>query len=40
MRYGVRFIDIGRMGQSDAVLLSNGDKDDHASKRNRLVLLH
>jgi hypothetical protein len=34
MRYGVRFIDIGRMGQSDAVLLSNGDEDDGTSERN------
>jgi hypothetical protein len=34
MRYGVKFTDIGRMGQSDAVLLSNGDEDDRASERN------
>jgi hypothetical protein len=25
MRYGVRFIDIGHMGQSDATLLSEGE---------------
>jgi hypothetical protein len=33
MRYGVRFIDIGHMGQSDATLLSHGDEDDRASER-------
>jgi hypothetical protein len=33
MRYGVRFIDIGHMGQSDAMLLSHGDEDDGASER-------
>jgi hypothetical protein len=35
MRYGVRFIDIGHMGQSDATLLSHGDEDDRASERDR-----
>jgi hypothetical protein len=33
MRYGVRFIDIGHMGQSDAMLLSHGDEDYGASER-------
>jgi hypothetical protein len=37
MRYGVRFIDIGHMGQSDATLLSHGDEDDRASEREPLT---
>jgi len=32
MRYGVRFIDIGHMGQSDATLLSHGDEYDRAKR--------
>jgi hypothetical protein len=37
MRYGVRFIDIGHMGHSDATLLSHGDEDDRASEREILT---
>jgi hypothetical protein len=33
MRYGVRFIDIGHMGQPDARLPSHGGEDDDASER-------
>jgi len=32
MRYGVRFIDIGHMGQPDATVLSHGDEDDRAKR--------
>jgi hypothetical protein len=32
MRYGVRFIDIGHMGQSDATLLRHSDEDDRAKR--------
>jgi len=33
MQYGVRFIDIGHMGQSDATLPSHGDEDVRAIER-------
>jgi hypothetical protein len=37
MRYGVRFIDIGHLGQSDATLLTHGDEDDRANEREPLT---
>jgi len=36
MRYGVRFIDIGRTGHSERQRYRDGDEDDRASKRESL----
>src|SRR5262245_48630041 len=37
MRYGVRFTDIGRMGQSERQKYRDGDEEDRASKRESLT---
>src|SRR5262245_24738954 len=37
MRYGVRFIDIGRMGQSERQKYRDGDEEDRASEGESLT---